>query len=641
MQATTQYRGLSGAWYILFLVFTVSGIFIAVNQIFNLQLFIGLVWIENAYLYILLAVFLSLCFIIFPASKGAPRERVPWYDAILFLLSLGLCSYFAVQGLTITLQAWEIMAPTVPTILSIILWAVILEAARRAGGMAMFVIVLIISFYPLYAGYMPETISGFNINFLEAARYHIMSRESILGIPMRVLGTLFFGFILMGATLVITGGGRFFINLANAILGNFRGGPAKVSIFASGLFGSMSGSVVSNVLATGSMTIPAMKRIGYPPQYAGGIEACASTGGVLMPPVMGATAFVMASMLGTSYIQICIAAAIPSILYYLGLFMQIDAYAARAGLKGLPREERPSLWKTLKDGWFYIAALAVLVWLLVYLRREALAPLYATGLLLLLANVRKDSRMNWSRIRDLIILAGRTLSMLTAQLAAVGLIIGALTVTGMAVTFSGDLVRLAGGNTILLLVMGALTCFILGMGMTVTAAYIFLALVLAPALTAGGLNTLAVHLFVMYWAMLSFITPPVAIGAYAGAAIAEADPMRTGFESMRLGAVIYFLPFFFVLNPALVLQGATVATFFMALSTAVVGILFIAAGLQGYLVGVGRLRDGPVGWLTRLPLIVGGILIGWPGMWTSIVGLLLSVPVAVGYLLVNRRTAHS
>ncbi|MCK4722297.1 MAG: TRAP transporter large permease subunit, partial [Dehalococcoidia bacterium] len=248
---------------------------------------------------------------------------------------------------------------------------------------------------------------------------------------------------------------------------------------------------------------------------------------------------------------------------------------------------------------------------------------------------------NWSRIRDLIILAGRTLSMLTAQLAAVGLIIGALTVTGMAVTVSGDLVRLAGGNTTLLLVMGALTCFILGMGMTVTAAYIFLALVLAPALTAGGLNTLAVHLFVMYWAMLSFITPPVAIGAYAGAAIAEADPMFTGFESMRLGAVIYFLPFFFVLNPALVLQGATVATFLMALSTAVAGILFIAAGLQGYLVGVGRLRNDPVGWLTRLPLVVGGILIDWPGMWTSVVGLLVSVPVVVGYLLVNRRTAHS
>ncbi|MFC2122951.1 TRAP transporter permease [Bacteroidota bacterium] len=638
MQATHQYRGLRGVWYIIFLVFVVVGIFAVINHVFNLQLFVHIMWMENTYLYILLAIFLSLSFIIFPANKSAPRDRVPWYDAALFLLSLGVCSYFASRGATITAAAWEFMAPTEAFVLAIVLWALVLEGARRAGGTAMFLVVLILSLYPLYAGHMPEMVSGFNLSFGEIARYHAMSIESILGIPMRVVGTLFFGFILMGVALVITGGGRFFINLAYALMGTFRGGPAKVAIFASGLFGSMSGSVVSNVVATGSMTIPAMKRIGYPPQYAGGIEACASTGGVLMPPVMGATAFVMASMLGVSYLQIAIAAAIPSILYYFSLFMQIDAYAARVGMKGLPQEEQPSVLQTLKDGWFYIIVLSLLMWLLIYLRREALAPFYATALLLLLANLRKDSRMNLDRIKELIISAGRTMAMLTAQLAAVGLIIGALTVTGMAMTFSSDLVQMAGGNTTLILVMGAVTCFILGMGMTVTAAYVFLAIVLAPALAAGGLNTLAVHLFIMYWGMLSYITPPVALGAYAGAAIAEASPMRTGLEAMRLGAVIYFLPFFFVLNPVLVLQEVTLMSFFTALGTTVVGILLIAAGLQGYLVSIGSLRDGTVGWLTRVPLVAGGILIGWPGLWTSIIGLCLALPIVIGYLIVNRRT---
>jgi len=344
----------------------------------------------------------------------------------------------------------------------------------------------------------------------------------------------------------------------------------------------------------------------------------------------------MASLLGLSYIQICVAAAIPSILYYFGLFMQIDAYAARAELKGLPAEEQPSLRRTLKEGWFYIVALAVLVWLLVYLRREALAPLYATALLLLLANLRKDSRMNWPRIKGLLILTGKTMTMLVAQLAAVGLIIGALTVTGMAVTFSGDLVRLAGGNVTLLLIMGALTCFILGMGMTVTAAYVFLALVLAPALTEGGLNTLAVHLFIMYWAMLSYITPPVAIGAYAGATIAGADPMRTGFESMRLGAVIYFLPFFFVLNHNLVLQETTAFDFLLAFGTAVLGIIFIAGGLQGYLIIAGPLGTGWRGWLARVPMVVGGILFAWPGITTSVIGALLAFVPSIGYLVKNR-----
>ena len=640
MKAVERHRSLSGTWRILFLILTVAGLLLAVYYVFNLHRFTGVIFMDNTYMYLLVAIFLSLVFIVFPATKGAPRDRIPWYDIALFLVTMGAGFYFAWHGLTITVKGWDFYAPVQPTVIACILWLLVIEGARRAGGTALFVIVIAISLYPLYAGYMPKLISGFSLGFTETARYHVMGNEGVVGIPMRVIGTLFIGFIIMGVALMVTGGGHFFINLATAIMGRFRGGVAKVSIVASGLFGSMSGSVVSNVVATGSLTIPAMKRSGYPPEYAGAIEACASTGGVLMPPVMGATAFLMASMLGVPYFHIAIAAAVPSILYYLALFIQLDAYAARSGLKGLPQEECPSLRHTLKEGWFYIIVLAMLVWLLVYLKREALAPFYATGLLLVLANIRKETRINWSRILEFLTLVGRMLAELVAILAAVGLIIGSLSVTGMAITFSSDLVLIAGGNLYLLLVMGAVTSLILGIGMTVTACYVFLAIVLAPALEAGGLNPLAVHLFVMYWGMISYITPPVAVGAYTASSIAQADPMRTGLVAMRLGAVIYVLPFFFVLNPVLVLQETTVGGFLIALSTAVVGIIFIASSLQGYLIGIGRLGSGLVGWLTRLPLIVGGVLIGWPGVGTDIAGVVLAAPVVLGYLVANRRTPH-
>ena len=635
-----RYRTFNKLWQILFLALTTVGILLAIHQVMHLQTITGITLVDNRYLYLILAIFLSLVFILKPATKRAAKTRVPWYDIALFIFTLVVGGYFAWHGLDITRQGWEVNAPALPTALGVILWLLVLEGVRRAGGTAMFVVVLVMSLYPLYAGYMPRLISGFSISFLDAARYHAMSVESIMGIPMRVVGTIFLGFIIMGVALVVTGGGQFFINLSSALLGNYRGGPAKVSIVASGLFGSMSGSVISNILATGSFTIPAMKRIGYPPRYAAAIEACASTGGVLMPPIMGAVAFVMASFLAIPYWQVALAAAIPSVLYYFSLFLQIDAYAALVGMKGLPREELPSIKQTLKEGWFYIVVFALLVWLLLYMRREAPAPFYATGLLFILVSFRKETRMNYRRLLEFIGSVGRVLAELTAQLGAVGLIIGSLSVTGMVITFSTDLVNIAGGSIPGLLIMGALTSFVLGMGMSVTACYVFLAIVLAPALVAGGLNPLAIHLFVVYWGMLSYITPPVAVGAYVAASIAESHPMRTGVESMRLGGAQYFLPFFFVLNPMLVLQELTLTGFLLAISTAMLAILLISAGLQGHLLGVGHLRKGLIGWLTRLLLIIGGLLIGWPGIGTSIVGALIAAPVILGYMVINRRAAH-
>jgi len=360
------------------------------------------------------------------------------------------------------------------------------------------------------------------------------------------------------------------------------------------------------------LTIPAMKRMGFSAKYAGGVEACASTGGVLMPPIMGATAFVMANFLQISYLEVAIAATVPSLLYYFGLFVQIDAYSARHGMKGLPREELQNVGSVLKTGWIYIFVFVLLIFLLVSLQQEARAPFYATALLLVINQFNPEHRMTWEKLRKFVFAIGFLLAELAGVLAAVGLVVGALVSTGMVGTITNDLVFLAGENTLVLLLMGALTCFILGMGMTVTAAYIFLAIILAPALIKAGLDPLGVHMFLLYWGMLSFITPPVALAAFAGASVAKADPMATGFEAMRLGTIIYFIPFFFVYNPALLLQGAW-TEILVVCASAVAGVVLLGGALQSYLIGVGRLPSGVVGMACRILIGAGGLVLAAPG----------------------------
>jgi TRAP transporter 4TM/12TM fusion protein len=633
-----RFRKLPSFWRVTLLVLSAGGIGLSLYQVFNLQIYTGVVILSNRFLYLLIGLFLSQVFVLFPAGGKSRREGVPWYDVALFALTLAGSAYFAWYALKAVEQAWEFLAPTNAMLMAYVMWLLILEAVRRTGGTVILVLIIILSLYPTFADLMPGSFAGLAQTLPDTARYHLMSQESVLGIPMQVFGSLIIGFIIFGVTLQTTGGGRFFINIAFALLGNVRGGPAKVAILASGLFGSLSGSVITNVLTTGAMTIPAMRRTGYPATYAAGIEACASTGGVLMPPIMGATAFVMASFLNIPYVTVAIAAIIPAFLYYLALFFQIDAYAARERIAGMAKEELPSLRRTLIEGWHYMLAFALLIWLLIYLRREALAPYYATAALLVLTQFRKDTRMGVRELLAYVEANGRLLAELIAILAAVGLIIGGLVVTGMAGTFSGDLVRLAGGSPLMLLIMGAITSFILGMGMTVTAAYIFLAIVLAPALTKLGLDPLAVHLFIMYWGMLSYITPPVALGAFAAASLAQANPMRTGFEAMRLGSIIYFLPFFFVLNPAMIFHGEWIHVISVT-GTAVVGVLLLAAAMQGYLLGVGTLGPSLGGWSARALLLVGGLALAAPGWDTNVIGIVAAVPAFVIGRRLNRGPA--
>ena len=627
-----RHRRLDSFWTAVALAAGVLTIVLAVDQVrvlFGQQWLGGIILMTNHYLYAVLALLLPLTFIFFPATKNASADKVPLYDIVLCAATFGVCLFFFLNSTNIVDQGWEFVAPPHAIYMSYLLWALVLEAVRRAGGFAIFIIVAVISTYPLFADAMPGPISGLASSPGETASYHAMSIESILGIPMRAFAELVIGFLIFGVALQHTGGGKFFLNLAFALLGSVRGGAAKVAIFSSGLMGSMSGSVITNVLTTGVMTIPAMKRTGFAPHYAGGVEACASTGGVLMPPVMGATAFIMATIIEVPYAEIAIAAVIPSALYYFGLFMQIDAYAARKELKGLPRTELPKLGTTIREGWYFVFVFVMLIFMLIYLRREALAPFYATAMLLVLNQVFPHNRWNWQHLKSFVLGVAMLLTELTAVLAAVGLIVGALSMTGMAGTLVNDLVFLAGGSTLILLLMGAITSFIMGIGMTVTAAYIFLAIVLAPALIQGGLSPMAVHLFILYWGMVSYITPPVALGAYAAAALAQATPMRTGLEAMRLGSIIYFIPFFFVLNPALILQGSGV-DILVATGSAFLGVALVAGALQGYLVGLGNMRHTTLPmYAVRSLLVLAGMSLATPGggllPWTNLQGTIASV----------------
>jgi TRAP transporter 4TM/12TM fusion protein len=567
--------------------------------------------VENHYYYALLGLLLPLSFLVFAPFRRARRF---WFDGILTTAAFAACAYLFVHAELMLDEGWEFAAPAHVVWICYLLWALTLEAVRRTGGTILFVLVALFSVYPIFAGAMPGPIAGFPSTPAETAAYHVLSIESILGLPFRAFATLVIGFLLFGIALQHTGGGRFFINLAFALFGHVRGGPAKVAVASSGLMGSMSGSVITNVLTTGQLTIPAMKRSGMRADDAAGVEACASTGGVLLPPIMGSTAFIMATFLNVPYTTVALAAAIPALLYFFGLFMQVDAYAARRGMIGTPRDELPSLRETLHDGWFYVGAFIVLVFLLVYLQREAVAPFIATGVLLLINQLSPRHRWNRAQVRDFLVASGQLLIELLAVLAGVGLIVGALSMTGLSGTLVNDLLYLAGDSTLMLLAMGAGTSFVLGIGMTVTAAYIFLAIILAPALIHGGLHPISVHLFILYWGMLSFITPPVALGAFAAASVAGAPALSTGFRAMRLGSVIYFIPFFFVLDPALILS-ASVVDILLATGAAVLGILLIAAALQGYLAGVGLLaRGGFAGGLGRVLVAGGGVLVALPGL---------------------------
>lgn len=623
---------LVGAPFWAVFALTAAGIFVSVNQIFNLGLF-GFRPVSTGYYYVMIGLFLAVGFLAFPARKS--HLSVRWFDWLLAFLVLASSLWMLVNAQQIIDRGWNLSAPTAVTWLAGLYVILALEALRRTGEWILFIFCLILAAYPLYAGYMPGFLWGVQLDLAQTVTEHTYGLESIIGIPMQVVTDTLVGFIVFGVILANTGGGTFFMDFASAVLGKARGGPAKVAIFSSGLFGMLSGSPTSNVLTTGTITIPTMKRCGYPSAYAGAVEACSSTGGAIMPPVMGAAAFIMASFLNVPYAEVVIAAFLPALLYYAALMLQTDAFAARNKLVGLDRSEVPPIGGTLKTGWHYIVALVALTYLLLAWRIEAAAPFLISLFLLFVAVLRaRSTGFNLRGFCQLTVDVGQGLAQLVCLIAGIGLIIGALSISGVANSFSRELVQYAGGNVYLLMAAGALTSFILGMGMTASACYIFLAIVLAPALVEVGIDPMAAHLYIFYWGMVSFITPPVALAAIAAASIAKADAMAVGFRALRIGSLLLLLPVLFVLQPALIMKGET-TTIIQACFTAMVAVAMVAAAFEGYLWRVGNLSGIP-----RIGLGIGGLLLFIPEGFTDVTGATLVI-VSILLAVISARRARA
>jgi TRAP transporter 4TM/12TM fusion protein len=578
-----------------------------------------------------LAFFLALTFLLCPARKGLKRDRVPWYDILFIIAGLVPTGYYAFFYDLVQYHQ-EVMGVATPAegVFCLLLMIVMLESGRRVLGNTMPILALFFIMHSLFTDYFPSILFGkaFSIERLVAQYY--LSSEGLFGLPLGVASTIIVAFIIFSQLMFSSGASKFMLNVALSLFGRLRGGPAKVAIFASALMASISGSVSGNVAVTGSVTIPLMKSIGYKPHYAGAVEAVASKGGIFTPPVMGAVAFLMAEMTGVTYARICLAAALPALLYFLAVFCQVDFQAAKLGMKGLRTEELPQFWSTLWKGWYYLLPIAGLIIFIVVLSLPLhLAAFYTTVVLWIATVFRKESRLTPSKIAVSFVETGKIAINAFIPCALAGIILGSLFVTGFGVRFSSSLLDLAGGSTAILVILTAIACFILGMGMTSIPIYITLAILVAPALMEVGVHIIAAHLFIIYWAVVSFITPPVAIAAYVASGIAGADPMKIAWQACRLGIISFLIPFFFIFRPALLMVGSKEEIAF-AVITSIMGTLPLAAGLEGY--GLDRL-----GWIERVMLAIGGVLLIYPGWITDVIGVALVAPVGFVQITKSRK----
>lgn len=553
----------------------------AVGWALSLQRQIGLGLYPEQFFAGMLAFVLPIAFLTLPARRGRVREVVPLHDVVLAAVSMVAVGYVAVNYPQLVLRVFSRSAEVwVPGLLVI---ALMLEALRRATGWALVIIIGVFILYGLFGNLMPGRLQGRAQAWQMLTGYVALDSNGILGLPMSVAATVVVAFILFGSLLNLTGGSGFFTDAAMIVMGRFRGGAMKIAVLASGLFGSISGSAVANVAGTGVVTIPMIKRDGYPAHKAAAIEAVASTGGQLMPPVMGAAAFLMAEFLAIPYSDVVLAALVPALLYYVALFIQADLEAARLGIRPIPKSEIPP-GRSVIGGLHFLLAFAVLIWLLFWQGYQAeRAALWAALTLIATSLVLgyRGQRPRPGRLFGALAQTGHGVVEILLISAASGVVIGVLNITGLSFNLTYLLVQIGGGSVILLLALSALVCIVLGMGLPTLGVYVLLAALVAPALVQLGIEPIAAHLYVLYFGMMSMITPPIAMAAFAAASIARAPSMATGWAAMRFGWSAYVVPFLFVFSPTLILIGAP-GEVALAVLTAVMGVWLISAALAGY-----------------------------------------------------------
>ncbi len=568
--------------------------------IFNFEMpsLFGVAMLQEQYLGIILLLVLTSIFLAMPAGRRVSRQRLPWYDLLCSLLSVVVGLYLVIFYPRIVNEIGDLTADKV--IIGGIALFLVMEAGRRMTGWVLVILAAVFIFYAHYSYLFPGILNARGISWSKIAVHLFIDPNSMLGIPLAIVATIVVSFILFGQVLFASGGGDFFTDLAMAAMGRFRGGAAKISILASALFGTISGSPVANVVVDGAITIPLMVRTGYKPHVAAAVESTASNGGQIMPPVMGAAAFVMAEFLGVPYAKVALAALVPALLYYLALFVQVDLEAGKTGITRIPPEEMPSAMAVLKKGWFFIIPMGLIIYILFVLNLNAAkAGFYAAAVAMAVTFIRPELRINLKSFMAILESTGLAMLEVAIVCAVAGVVIGILTLTGLSSVLTMFISSHGSDNLFLILLLTGIIALVLGMGMPTTAVYVVVALSLAPAIIKLGINPMAAHMFVFYWGMLSMITPPICLAAYAGAAIAGTSPMRTGYACMRLGIIAYIVPFIFVYDPLLLLQGPPLMVA-LALITATIGTLAIGIGLVGYF-------TRSVGWFNRVLLLAGGI----------------------------------
>ncbi|MBI4593033.1 MAG: TRAP transporter fused permease subunit [Candidatus Rokubacteria bacterium] len=573
---------------------------------------------QQALLYITLVFSLVLAYFLFPLRKGQTPDRVPWSDLVLAALSLACIAYmFGFYDYVVNRFPTAHPLAAADQVVGVVGILLVLEATRRTIGASLPIVAVCFLVYGLLGPWMPGALHHRGLSLEIIIDQTWFTTEGVFGVPLNVAGTYVILFIVFGAFLEKSGAGQFFMNFANAIAGGARGGPGKVSVVSSSLFGTISGSAVANVMVDGWLTIPMMKKTGFKPEAAAAIEAVASTGGQIMPPIMGAAAFVMAEFLGMSYTKIMIAAAIPAIFYYGALFAAIHFNAVRTGLRGIPKDELPILGHIIwRQGHLFLPVIALLALLL-----QGFTPTYAAivaaASVIPISWLRRETGLRWRACVEALREGAEHTVPVAMACASAGIVIGIVLQTGLALRFTSFLIEVAAGYLLLALVITMLAGIVLGMGMPTTPAYIMQAALLIPAIIKLGVTPLAAHMFAFYFSCLSAVTPPVALAVYAAASIGGAGLWGAGLQAVKFAAAGFIVPFFFVYSPALLFQG-TWTEVLHVLMTGTIGVVALAAGLEGQFIR-------PATWLERGLFVAAALLLIDPGFTTDVIGAALLV----------------
>ncbi len=602
---------------------------LACFSIFCIYVTLIATWLDELRLTTFMAFIMLIGYLVFPAKKGMQRVNyIPWYDIILMVLGTGAFLYYAVNASEIVARFSIEPFEVVIGVLGVVCLA---ELCRRCVGLPILCVAGVLLVYALIWG---STNPNIVARITEYVRVLFYSKEGILSTPVNVCSKYIVMFIIFGAFLERTGIADFFIQIANALVGRFSGGPAKVAVVASALEGMVSGSSVANTVGSGAVTIPLMKKTGYKPEFAAAAEASASTGGQIMPPIMGAAAFLMAETIGVPYSDVVVKAILPAVLYFTGVFITVHLEAKKEGLRGLTREELPRLKPLLKKT-YLLLPLILLIYLVGTSKNTiAYAAAYAIIAAVIVSLFNKETRITPKRLLEALAAGGQGMITVAVACGVAGIVAGIISVTGLAYMLFNGIVTLAGNQVIVALFLTMLCCIVLGMGVPTTANYCIMAATCAPILVKMGVPVVAAHFFVFYFGIVADLTPPVALAAYAGAAIAQANPMKTAFTATKLAIGAFIVPYVFALSPAMLFIDTTAPEVILICITSLVGIFGVSAALEGFL-----LRH--MSWWQRILSAVGGLLLIYPGIVTDTVGLVLVGTVVAIQVITTKRTTSS